>query len=220
MTTEDFIKKVHHYYQGDTDYPTASSSDGQYSLYLATGNDFIEIFATDPDVRFRSRWEEREFGTVDAGDRTYPLDADVFSLSDYVYIDKLDGSTVRFRVVDATEREFEDDAVYLWGDKQLTFTGKGDMAASLVGGTIRGGCFTIPSPLTQAKQTVPVDRPMWLVFVTAAELSRNDRAKDDQYANLIARANDEWKKMISANRKPVVGQSRRVRHGASIRRRF
>jgi hypothetical protein len=216
MKTSEFIKAVHREYQGDTDYPVPNGSDGQYELYLGTANDQLEIFGTDPDNKWRSRWEERTFGTVTT-ERTYGLGNEVWSLSDYVYIDKLNGGTARFEIVDPQQREDVDNAVYISGENPqvMTFTGSGSMADDLVGGTIRAGCFIKPKPLTIPAQYVPVLRPMWLVYVTAATLSRNDNAKEHQYANLVGLANDEWGKMVSANRQTLPGQSRRVRHTVS-----
>ena len=53
--------------------------------------------------------------------------------------------------------------------------------------------------LTKADSIVPVDNPMWLVTMCAAEYARNDILLQNQYSNLIAEANQLMQKMIENN---------------------
>ena len=67
-----------------------------------------------------------------------------------------------------------------------------------------GGQITIPvylhAPLlTSQNSIVPVDNPMWLVTMCAAEYARNDILLQNQYGNLIEEANQLMQKMIENN---------------------
>ncbi len=51
--------------------------------------------------------------------------------------------------------------------------------------------------------TVPVDDPMWVIFMAAAEYVRNDVTKQNQYANLIAQAVNSMNAMKEWNESQV-----------------
>lgn len=70
----------------------------------------------------------------------------------------------------------------------------------MVGGTLSVPANFKPDDITAATDLVSVDNPEWLVYIVASELSRNDPAKDDQFPNLVAMANDLYAKMALANR--------------------
>jgi hypothetical protein len=89
--------------------------------------------------------------------------------------------------------------VYLYGrnPKKLAFYNAIETQA--IGGTLRVPGYYKPDSMVNATDIVAVDDPYWLVYITAAELSRNDPAKEDQFANLVAMANERYMKMIDAN---------------------
>ena len=68
-----------------------------------------------------------------------------------------------------------------------------------VGGSLIVPGYYIPSDLILATDEVSVDDPNWLVYTTAAELARNDPAKEDQFSSLIGMANDLHANMVKAN---------------------
>ena len=57
-------------------------------------------------------------------------------------------------------------------------------------GILKVAGYYIPNDLVSATDEVPVDNPDWLVYAVAAELARNDAAKDDQFSNLMGMANE------------------------------
>ena len=97
------------------------------------------------------------------------------------------------------ERTFSD--LYISGraPKMLTFYNDIESGSQLVGGELKVPGYYTPDDMVLATDEVPVDDPTWLVYATAAELARNDAAKDDQFANLVGMANDLYRKMIDAN---------------------
>jgi hypothetical protein len=46
---------------------------------------------------------------------------------------------------------------------------------------------------------IPVDDPNWLVTIVAAEFTRNDKTRSNQYPNLVAEANVLMRKMKENN---------------------
>ena len=89
--------------------------------------------------------------------------------------------------------------VYIYGrPKKLAFyTTPG---AAVVGGELKVAGYYLPKELVLATDLVAVDDPNWLVMATAAELARNDPAKDAEFGNLLGMANDLYIKMTQANR--------------------
>jgi hypothetical protein len=200
MLVRQLIPKIHRKYAGNVKYP-AENSDA-WNKYLGIANDFKDEYAEDPEHDWDSCFEEREVGTVTTG-RVYALDADVTNISDSLFITTTDGREIEFTVIKAKKRnEFTGPyGVYRSGRNptQITFTGTGDMPANLVGGTIHGGFYVIPKDMKSAGDFVPVDNPNWLIVRTVAELARNDRAKEEQYPDLIGEANELYRKMALAN---------------------
>lgn len=68
-----------------------------------------------------------------------------------------------------------------------------------IGGTIVVPAYTYVGDLDGGADTIQVDDPMWLVYMMAAEYVRNDTVKQNQYANLVAKANDRMNAMKRNN---------------------
>lgn len=192
------IQQIHWAYKGNERYPT---SGNKYNRYIGIINRKIREWATDPNTSWASLWEDRTFGSVSAGTQAYDLDDDVMGLSDKVYVDRTDGSTVEFPVIKPDERNSYSNAVYMTGNspRVLNFNNTIDTDSDLVGGDIRAAVYIMPEELANDADQVIIDSPEWLVYAVAAELSRNDPAKDDQFANLLGMANDFYDKMVTAN---------------------
>ena len=92
--------------------------------------------------------------------------------------------------------------VYISGrnPRLVTFYNDIESTSQLVGGTLKIAGYYLPDELVNQTDLVSVDDANWLVYATAAELARNDPAKDDQFGNLVGMANDLYRKMIAANR--------------------
>ena len=135
---------------------------------------------------------------IAAGVQEYALHRNFFVPSDT--------ATVTTSIQDMTlgfakpqERVYTD--LYISGrsPKMLTFYNDIESGSQLVGGTLKVPGYYLPDDMVNATDEVPVDDPTWLVYATAAELARNDAAKDDQFANLVGMANELYRKMIDAN---------------------
>lgn len=92
--------------------------------------------------------------------------------------------------------------VYISGrnPRLVTFYNDIEATSQIVGGTLKIAGYYMPDTLVAQTDLVSVDDPNWLVYATAAELARNDPAKDSEFGNLMGMANDLYRKMIAANR--------------------
>ena len=222
--TQGLIQQIQFAYKGNSNWPAPGSA--KYQMYVAIANRLQAEWAMDSGVLWNSRFEVRTYGPVTASSQAYPLDSDVFYLSDSVYINDLNGNVNEFRVVHPDARndgsgnntgytggDTGEPLVYLtgnaaYGGSNLTLnfqtpfqtTQNGvTTTTSDVGGTIQLGCYTLPNDLVNQTDTITVDDPFWLVWHTASELARNDPSKQDQVPNLSGQANDAYLKMITAN---------------------
>lgn len=196
MIVRNLIQKMHRRYAGDSKYPTEGGSE--WLMYLEIANDLKNDWATDPEIDSASNWEERTFGTVSSvTDLSHGLDDDVAKLSDFVYIDCVDGRTVCFTVIKLANRHNRTDCAFQSGAGPISvnFT---NIPLAAVGGTIRAGVYVVPDDMKNGSDSVPVDRPEWVVVAGAAQLAFNDPSKEDKYPDLQGEANDEYQKMASA----------------------
>ncbi len=91
--------------------------------------------------------------------------------------------------------------VYISGrlPKKLTFNNDITATDQKVGGTLKVSGYYLPDALVNATDEVSVDDPNWLIYAVAAELARNDPAKDAEFPNLLGMANELYRKMVAAN---------------------
>ena len=222
--TEGFIQQVQIAYKGNSNWP--SSGTPKFLMYLAIANRLQANFCQDADVLWNSLFEERTYGPIIATEQAYDLDEDVFFLSDSVYILRTDGNTDQFTVVHPNARNDNSSQLVgmTGGDMGLPLCYVTGTAANQgsnlvlnfsdpfqtnvngvtqnsldVGGTIQVGVYTLLPDLVNDSDTVLVDDPFWLVWMTASELARNDPAKQDQVPNLSGIANQAYEKMITQN---------------------
>lgn len=215
---QGLIQKAWVAYKGNTSWPTPTSD--KYLMMVMIANRLKNEWALDSKVHWDSLFTTRTYGPITSANQAYALDDDVFYLSDFVYILRTDGNTDRFQVVHPESRnnnsataigsmadQTGDPLVYLTGSSQggesnLTLNWIDSFATDLtqeVGGTIQVGCYALPDDMVNASDTVPINNPEWAVMALAAELARNDPAKQDQYPLLIGQANDQYSKMVLDN---------------------
>lgn len=226
--SQSFIHLVQRFYKGSVTTAPAPGTQ-KYLEYLAVANMLQADWCQDSDVLWNSLFSAREYGPISATEQAYDMDSDVFYLSDGLSILRLDGNTDWFRVVQPKNRydetagyqmgrgmtagDFGLPLVYLTGNSsgqgsnltlnfqnpfQTTQNGNTQTSGD-VGGTIQVGVYAQLADLANVTDTVLVDNPYWLVWATAAELARNDPAKQDQLPNLVGKANDVYMKMVTAN---------------------
>ena len=210
------IQKAWRAYKGNTSWP---SSGAKYLEMVMIANDLKNQWALDAKVHWDSLFSQNNnIATVASNTQAYALPTNVFFLSDYIYVLRTDGNLDRFQVVHPEQRNDGtfapgtipgdgDPLVYLSGsfkggagNLMLNFvTLWSQMPTADVGGTIQAGTYVLPADMVNATDVVPVDNPEWLVYAVAAEMARNDPAKEDQYPTLQGIANDFYGKMVKAN---------------------
>lgn len=214
---QGLIQKAWVAYKGNTSWPSPGSN--KYLMCVVIANGILKWYVKDSHVRWDSLFTTRTAGPITANAQDYDLDNDIFYLSDWVYINRTDDNVDRFKVVHPESRndsftaigEIASDAgdplVYLTGSSQdgasnltINFPTPWSQANQAdIGGMIEFGCYAQPADIVNPADVVPVNDPEWMTQRLAAELARNDPAKQDQYPNLIGVANDLYAKMVLAN---------------------
>lgn len=214
---QGLIQKAWVHYKGNTNWPAPGTP--KYLRCVMLFDSILKWYAKDSKIRWDSLFEIRTTGPITASNQAYDIDSDIFYLSDWVYINRTDGNTDRFKVVHPEARndsfsaigsigsDFGDPVVYLTGASQdegsnLTInfeTPWANMSAADIGGTVEFGCYILPSPVTNPGDVIPVNDPEWAVQRLAAELARNDPAKQDQFPVIDGRANKLYDSMVLAN---------------------
>lgn len=201
MTAQDLIGEIFRAYKGKTATRIPAWGSDKANLYLAIANRKQREYSTDPRNKWNSLFEDRVIATVDANTptATYNLPADFFLPSDYARVIKTDTSYIDYPIVKAQQRDQINQSLYISGanPKKVTFAHYID--TGLHGGSLHVPGYYILDDLTASTDVVLVDDPEWLVYATAAELARNDAAKDSEFGNLIGMANDRYQKMSDAN---------------------
>lgn len=208
MTLSEFILKA--YLAATGDVSTLASTADDYKKLLSIANTSIHDWATEPGVDWASLYDPAvTIGTVSATD-TYDLDDSIRVIS------QKEGDSIR--IIDATDatRYYDYETVepnrlkiYTSGrycarvGRTLVFNRVFSETDAEFGGTITVPAYTTPDDLKNPTDTVPVDDPNWLIYITAAEYVRPDIALRDQYPNLVAKANQAMQGMIEANKPQV-----------------
>lgn len=131
---------------------------------------------------------------------SYKLPRRLFQPSDFARVVKTDASYVDYQIIKAQQRSVPSgQSTYIHGlnPKKITFSQT--IEAGLAGGTMTVPGYYIPAELVDSTDVVPVDDPVWLVYITASELARNDPAKEDQFPILAGMANELYSRMSNAN---------------------
>lgn len=202
MTLTQLLAQINLAYRGtDDDAPVADTTD--YDEWLGTTNRKINEWATDSDNEWSSLFELRDIGTVAAGAQDYDLDDDFDKPADQVIVTTTGGHKVDYRIVKPAERGRYPRTVYISGQDPQILTFSDDILSTdqIVGGTISVAGYFVPADLANPSDVVPVDDPYWLVEAVAGELAFNDITYRDKAADLVAKANNLWKKMVRRNRR-------------------
>jgi hypothetical protein len=136
---------------------------------------------------------------IDEAVNSYILHRNFYLPSDFLRITKSDGTYFEYPIIPAQKRNTLDQAGYVHSlnPKQLTLATTIDSQQDGAVLTLPG--YYQPSAISTSTDVVQIDDPNWLVYATAAELARNDAAKDDMYPILTGMANDLYSKMSNAN---------------------
>jgi hypothetical protein len=179
-------------------------TDKKYQKILGIANLYIQQWESEPNVDWQSLYDPSYSIGILSTKQSYDIDTDeVLKISD------IPGDTIKIRK-DNQVREYatvppEQLGMYK-GSNYCTIAGNKLLLIDpitdddpMLGGKIEMPVYLRASMLTGASSTVPVDNPMWLVVMCAAEYARNDILLQNQYGNLIEEANQLMQKMIENN---------------------
>lgn len=212
MTRDQFIQQAYMAAVGKATPPAPGTN--KHSVLLGMGNIFIEQWQNEPNVDWRSLWRKEQLATVSATDR-FAIDTDeVRKLSthedDNVVVESPEGKRAEFVIVRPEQLSHHVNAVALIGE-YLVFSQPFASDSEFIGGKITVPYYTYAEKLVNANDEVPVDQPIWLVYMTAGEFVRNnDYIKQNQYSNLINLANEVMKSMKQNNKASQVTTAKRA----------
>lgn len=205
MTRDQFIQKA---YFAATGKATAPTSGNKYDALLLSGNMFIEQWQNEPNTDWKSLYRKENVGTISASDRI-SIDTDTIrklspNVNDKVVLTSTDGTTTEFSIVSPNQLANHTKCCALVGE-ELVFSEAFDADSQWIGANVVAPYYTFAEQMSGASDEVPVDQPLWLVYMTAAEFVRNnDYIKQNQYSNLIATAQDVMNSMKKNNKESQV----------------
>lgn len=223
MNTQAFVNAVILKATGKAS--TIQPGSTKYIRVIDMANGMIDEYQYMPDVDWNSTYDPFfELAVVDAND-TYTLPETIKKVSD----DPSASITIKI--------PGQDDVTYRTVSPQLLYEETGKVC-SIIGRTLRfphsfsnddkefghtvyAPVYSLISKLSSsaghAADPVPVDIAQWLVIRTAAEYTRSDMLKQNQYGNLLAEANQFMQRMMTDNEASqasmYVGGSWRMRTG-------
>lgn len=200
MTVSALLTQIYLAYRGKGSARVPAFGTDKSNDMLVIANRKKNEWATDPNNKWASLFENRLISVIDYTDTTYDLPDDFYQPSDFARIVDLNDSIYDYPIVKPQQRNNFSKSVYISGrqpNKIATFAQ--EINSSLDGGSLYIPGYYIPVDMALEADIVSVDYPEWLVYIVASELSRNDPAKDDQYVNLVNQANDVYRKMVEAN---------------------
>jgi hypothetical protein len=200
MTTQELLDDAYIAYRGKVASRTPAFGSDKATVLLNIANRKIREWSSDPRNKWNSLFEIRSVGTLVQATKTYSMPTDFYLSSDYALIVKTDTTEVEYTIIKAQKRNVDNgQALYIHGLNPKTITFSQDLDTAIDGGELFVPGYYSPSPLVLATDNVPVDNPDWLVYIVAAELARNDPAKEDNFPTLQGMANEEYTKMSNAN---------------------
>ena len=201
MTAQKLLERAWRAYRGKDITKTPVWASDKANMVLDIANQKKDEWAKDPNQVWSSLFDIKDITPViDVSTFTYSLDASFLFPSDYFLILRTTGDIAQVSLTKPQKRLDNETSLYISGSnpKKVTFAGT-FIDAGFSGGTLKAPGYYLPADMTTSTSVVAVDDPDWLVYATAAELARNDPAKEDQFSNLLGMANNLYEKMIAAN---------------------
>lgn len=179
-------------------------TDKKYQKIVGIANMYIPVWQSEPNVDWQSLYEPSYFVGTLSTEQSYDIDT-----SEVAKVSNILGDTIKVRK-DGQVREYttvppEQAGIYKGQDcciiagHKLVFIDTIRNDDPMLGGKIEIPVYLKASLLTGASSIIPVDNPMWLVTICAAEYARNDILLQNQHGNLIEEANQLMQKMIENN---------------------
>lgn len=196
MKRIDIINKAYQLATGKVTGMTTTTKDKLIGLLEL----FITEWQNEPDVTWDSLYRHTNIGTVSATD-TFELDDTIASISK----DEADPIIIRkgteewyYTLVPPSQLGRASETCARMG-RDLVFSEIFTVNSRQLGGSIIvPGYIHAEIPETD-DDTTPVDNPLWLVYMIAAEFVRNKEDKKAQYGNLVALAQNAMEGMKFSN---------------------
>lgn len=215
MLVSEALAKINYALRGvDDSAPTFGNEEAAY--WLSVLNQKKNELYEDTDVLWGNTYEARSIGTISAATApSFDLDDDFLAASNDPYA--LDANAKRSDLVLIKPQEQTDTArqsAFIAGQdpEVLYLTNEVTATDPLVGSTLYLPAFFMPDDLTTASDTLPFLNPYWAVMATAAEIAFNDIVYETKSPDLLAKANDLYKKMVTRNNRGTHDSPRKVRY--------
>lgn len=202
MITQEFVKAV---ILKATGKPSElSTSDVKYKKIIGIGNYYIDAWQNEPGVDWQSLYDPAfKIGDIGLSDM-YEIDLLVIrkisdTPGDFILIKTLNENRAYKTVTGNQLKRYKSGNYCAQIGNKLYFNRKFTSDDAEYGGDILVPIYTHAKKLTDATSEIPVDNPLWLVTISAAEFVRNDTTKQNQYPNLINEANQLMQRMIDDN---------------------
>jgi len=181
-----------------------ASGTPKYNALLGIADSMTKLWEAEPNMNWNSLYQLVTLTPVVSATDTYAMPTTIN------YVSKRESDKIRITNGTSTTNVGLVNANQLYRDKDklvaadigtnLVFSKAFDATSSLIGYNIQVPSYVYVTDITSGSQTVQVDRPMWLVYMMAAEFIRNDVVRSGQYDHLLALADIEMQKMKQANR--------------------
>lgn len=208
MILTELFTQVNTAFRGSDDDAPTSGTD--FTLWLNTVNRKQNEWSTDSTQNWRSLFfTDTLTPVITLATQTYNLPTNFVSASDRVAV-TLAGVVTYFTIIHPQETAYTQNCVYISGSnpQKLTFVDPIIATTGYLGGTITINGYHALADLTTGTDTILVNDPYWLVYAVASELSFNDQTYSDKAADLNAKANNLYQKMVRNNRRGTFSNPR------------
>lgn len=181
-----------------------AASEENYKLLFNAANEYIDVWQDEPGVEWESLLDWGTISSITAAQEFTPsaVEYDIRKLSTKdkggVYITKSTGEKVHYAIVKPSQLG-RGGFLVAWTNGKLRFAEPITEDSDLIGGTINFPFIKNAPHLVDANSLVPVDRPMWLVYMCALYFASQDYIKSSQAPRLAALAKQEMKSMKYEN---------------------
>ena len=207
MEVKEFIGKVHIAYKGKGAHKAPVKDTDKYKLYLSVANDMLRNWSEDPKYNWDSLYEFYE-DTFTGNSIEAPT-----GFCKLIEPAELENGNLKLELkpTKVRSRKRDKNAYYVYGNSPRTidFT-FGETLTDYVGGSLSFAFGTYAPKLVNETDPVICDSLQWLIYATAAELARNDPAKDDQFEPLLQLASVEYTKMTDTAKVVIMGQENSI----------
>lgn len=181
--------------------PAFVETDAKYQKVVSIAN--MKIGDWETETFWDSLYDPRRLVGSVSNTNIYDLDGDIREVSDtagdFLEIQHAGGGTTHYSTVTPDDlKNYSGNYVAKAGAK-LIFNKTFKETDPQFGGEIYAPVFKYAPRLMSPESIVSVDNPNWLVKIVAAELSRVDILKQNQYANLVNEANALMDNMKASN---------------------